>query len=134
MGKVVKFPAKSPIDKPANVNVPRTAREAAIRKKYPSGQGWKINSGKFAYEAAAETGGKALAKGALKVAGRVAGAIAGGPLVDLALMSEPAGEGSDKPSGPLMKGNADVSKTPGVKKSINQALKRMGNKPLSEKK
>lgn len=60
---------------------------------------YKLNSGRYAYE-----------KPATSAAGRVAGAVGraagrlAGPVGALVSMTTPAGEGSDKPSGPLMSG------------------------------
>lgn len=96
-------------DKPANANVPRATREAAIRSKYPANPGRVLNSGKAAYgpkpasfaqsaSNAAARGAGAVARGALRAAGPV-GALVG--------MTTPAGEGSDRPAGPRMKGNAE---------------------------
>lgn len=100
-------------DKPANENVPRAKREAAIRAKYPGPpKGTVINSGKYAYEKppskpsmfsrAASAFGKgvsSLAKGA-RIASPAGAFVAGMGL-------RPAGDAlDDKPSGPLMKGNA----------------------------
>lgn len=102
-------------DKPANENVTRAKREAAIRAKYPEpkgSKGWAINSGKYAYgkppskpsmaSRAASAVGKgvsSLAKGA-RIASPAGAFVAGMGL-------GPAGDAfSDKPSGPLMKGNA----------------------------
>jgi hypothetical protein len=101
-------------DKPANENVPRAKREAAIRAKYSGPpKGTVITSGKHAYgkpppskpsmvSRAASAVGKgvsSLAKGA-----RIASP-AGAFVTGMGL--RPAGDAlADKPSGPLMKGNA----------------------------
>ena len=116
MSKVTRMPNRSPkvttsmtrgtaTSKPpkaANANVSRTAREAALRAKYPSSKGVKINSGSFAYgkkPSAPSMAGK-IAKGIARGVGRLAG-----PAGALVSMTTPAGTGSDKPRGPLMSGN-----------------------------
>jgi len=95
--------ATSKPPKAANTNVSRTAREAALRAKYPAKQGVKINSGSFAY-------GKKLLKPSM--AGKIAGGIArgamraAGPVGALVSMTTPTGDGREaKPRGPLMSGN-----------------------------
>ena len=146
MSKVTRMPNRSPKvtsritrgsatpkpPKAANTNMSRTAREAAIRAKYPvekgtinSGKyaypkpsltekGWTINSGKYAYGPKPPSTAlkinkavKGIAKGIAAGAGGVArGAMrAAGPAGALASMTTPAGTGSDKPRGPLMSGN-----------------------------
>ena len=115
MSKVTRMPNRSPkvttsmtkgaaMSKPpkaANTNVSRTAREAAMRAKYPTGKGAKINSGSFAYGKKPSTPSMAgkIAKGIARGVGRLAG-----PAGALVSMTTPAGAGSDKPTGPLMKG------------------------------
>jgi hypothetical protein len=114
MGTVIKFPnsKKTPPVKvsAANQNIPHETRQEAIRKKYASSvnKGWKVNSGSKAYGVSKtpttagsimrQTAGT-LARGALRYGTGPVGALIG--------MTVPVGEGSDKPSGPLMKGNAD---------------------------
>lgn len=88
----------------ANQNVSRAARNAALNKKYPSGPGRPINSGSFAYGKKAPTSSlgqmaKGVAGGIARGVGRIAG-----PAGALIGMTQPAGEGSDRPSGPLMGG------------------------------
>ena len=114
MSKVTRMPNRSPKvkssitrgsatpkpPKAANTNVSRTAREAAIRAKYPTGKGAKIVSGKYAYGPKAPSTASKIAGGLLRGAGRLAG-----PAGALASMTTPAGTGSDKPRGPLMSGN-----------------------------
>ena len=102
--------------KPANTNMSRTAREAAVRASYaPTEKGWKVNSGKYAYGPKAPStaskiasAAKGVAKGVAAGAGGVArGAMrAAGPAGALVSMTTPAGTGSDKPKGPLMAGNS----------------------------
>ena len=95
--------------KPANTNMSRTAREAAVRASYPPAEkGWTINSGKYAYEPKPPSTASKIASTAGKIAGGVArGAMrAAGPAGALASMTTPAGTGSDKPKGPLMTGNS----------------------------
>ena len=105
--------AKPP--KAANTNVSRTAREAAMRAKYPTNKGWKIISGKYAYAPKAPsmagkiaTAAKGVAKGIVRGAGgiaRGAGRLAG-PAGALVSMTTPTGDGQEaKPRGPLMSGN-----------------------------
>lgn len=99
-GKTTAYPAprgggltaiKISPDKPANTNVPRTAREAAIRAKYPANKGAKVISGKAAYGTPKISGPS--------VASRIAGAVGrfAGPAGALVGMTTPAGVGSDKP-------------------------------------
>jgi hypothetical protein len=100
--------ATSKPPKAANTNVSRTAREAAIRAKYPpADKGWKLISGKYAYGPKPPSMASKVAKVAKSVAGGVArgaGRLAG-PVGALVSMTTPAGAGSDKPKGPLMSGN-----------------------------
>jgi len=100
-------------DTPANTNRSQAAREAAIRAKYPP-LPEKIISGKYAYGPKPPSTAlkinkavKSAAKGIARGAGVVArGAMrAAGPAGALVSMTTPAGTGSDKPKGPLMKGN-----------------------------
>ena len=100
--------ATSKPPKAANANVSRTAREAALRAKYPPVEkGWKIISGKYAYGPKAPSTASKIASAAKGIAGGVArGAMrAAGPAGALVSMTTPAGTGSDKPRGPLMSGN-----------------------------
>lgn len=101
-GQLYRLPTQT---SPANKNVPRFTRENAIRAKNP--QTNKINSGKFAYGPKPST---APSMGA-KIAGTVARGVlrAAGPVGAMAGMIRPAGAGSDKPTGPLMKGNSKPS-------------------------
>jgi hypothetical protein len=101
---------------PANKNVSRFDREQAIRAKSPTKQ--VINSGKYAY------GPKPAAKPSMgtKVAGALGSVARGamrfaGPAGALVGMTKPAGVGSDKPRGPLMKGNS-----PGVGRGPSSKL------------
>ena len=93
--------------KPANTNMSRTAREAAVRASYaPTEKGWKVNSGKYAYGPKAPSTASKIATGVAKGVARGALRVAGGPVGALASMTTPAGTGSDKPKGPLMTGNS----------------------------
>jgi hypothetical protein len=117
-GKLKSYPAprsggfttmKLSPDTPANTNRSKAAREAAIRAKYPpADKGWKLISGKYAYEPKAPSMASKVANAAKTVAGGIArGAMrAAGPAGALASMTTPAGTGSDKPKGPLMTGNS----------------------------
>lgn len=115
-------------DKPANANVTRTAREAAIRAKYPTGKGVKIISGKYAYGPKAPSAGKIAGKIAGKVAGTVArGALrAAGPVGALVGMTEPAGLGSDKKpkgiKGMSLREQSAANKATSAKRPTSSAL------------
>jgi hypothetical protein len=98
-------------DKPANTNVSRANREAAIRSKYRgTPKGTVITSGKYAYGPKPAPGPSAVSR----VAGSLArGALrAAGPIGALFSMTSEAGRGSDKPSGPLSKSKT-ATKSPG---------------------
>ena len=68
---------------------------------------WKVNSGKAAYGPKPPSTASKIATAAKGVAGGVARGVGrlAGPAGALVGMTEPAGEGSDRPSGPLMAGN-----------------------------
>lgn len=102
-------------DKPANANVSSAAREAAIRAKYPANPGRTFNSGRAAYGPKPASTASRIAAGAKQATGAVlrgAGRIVGGPAGALVGMTKPVGEGSDKPSGPLMSGSRERGKGP----------------------
>lgn len=100
-------------DKSANENAPRAKREAAIRAKHPGPpKGTVITSGKYAY-GSTPTSKPSMASRAASVVGKGAGLLAKGARIAspagafvAGMGVRSAGEGSDKPSGPLMKGNA----------------------------
>lgn len=114
------LPRTPSVDRPANKNI--NPKRAALKEK-------------IAAESKART--QSIIRGAAKpsVAGRIAGAVgrgvvrAAGPVGALIGMTTPAGAGSDKPSGPLMRGGMQPGYT--YKGGVSVPTRGMSGPPKS---